>query len=631
MLVLSLLLTPSGAMIYCAESEETSRLGGEGVHMTYEDGKKVASSLAGIGGAGHPRLFLKKGEESAVKTAVGKYPALKKMHDAVMDCADEALAQPPVTRQMIGIRLLETSRESLKRVFALSYAYRMTGDMRYARRAEKEMLACCEFSDWNPSHFLDVAEMSVSMSVGYDWLYDELSMETRAKVEQAVFEKAFKPLETESQPWYGWTSNWNSVCNAGMTVAAVVFYDINPELCGSIILRSLESNPKAMAVYAPDGGYPEGAMYWGYGSSFEIIMIEALEGACGTDFGLAESPGFLQSGRFLQAMLTPRGGCFNYSDASYGPSCDPMLFWIASRTGDTALLYNIIEYLDNFGAEVFAENRLLPLAVISAAGLELGDVASPDWNIWFSRGETPVFAYRSGWKSADDTYFGLKGGSPSSGHAHMDGGSFIYERDSVRWALDLGMQDYGSLEKYGLDIWSLSQDSGRWRVFRYGNMGHNTVSVLDSLHCASGRAEIVDTMASVSKKGAVADLSSLLPQFVKVTRTAFLDPEDNLHIEDVFENGNSPQTVVWKMNTEAVPEIVSENEVRMRCRGHEMLLTFEAASPFSLEIVPADPPAEYDAPNPGVTQISLEMGIEAGKTEKVDVYFQKVRNAGWDF
>ena len=597
-------------MIYCAESGAAARFG--------ED-------------VGHPRLFLKEGEESAVMASVEKYPAVKKMHDAVMDCADEALAKPPVTRQMVGIRLLETSRESLKRVFALSYAYRMTGDMRYARRAEKEMLACCEFSDWNPSHFLDVAEMSVSMSIGYDWLYDVLSMETRAKVEQAVLEKAFKPLETETQPWYGWTSNWNSVCNAGMTAASVVFYDINPELCGNIILRSLESNPKAMAVYAPDGGYPEGAMYWGYGSSFEIIMIEALEGACGTDFGLAESPGFLQSGRFLQAMLTPRGGCFNYSDASYGQICDPMLFWIASRTGDISLLYNIMEYLENSGAEVFAENRLLPLAVISAAGLDLGNVASPDWNIWFSRGETPVFAYRSGWHSADDTYFGLKGGSPSSGHAHMDGGSFIYERDSVRWALDLGMQDYGSLEKYGLDIWSLGQNSDRWRVFRYGNMGHNTVSVLDSLHCTSGRAEITDTMASVSWKGVVVDLSGLLPQFGKVTRTACLDPEDNLYIEDVFESGDSPQTVVWRMNTEAVPEIVSEDVVRLTCRGHEMLVKFRTTSPFCLEIRPAVPLAEYDAPNPGVTQVCLLMDTGIGTAERIEVRFRNGDNAERDF
>ena len=544
------------------------------------------------------------------------------MHDAVMDCADETLEKPPVTRQMVGIRLLETSRESLKRVFALSYAYRMTGDMRYARRAEKEMLACCEFSDWNPSHFLDVAEMSVSMSIGYDWLYDVLSMETRAKVERAVFEKAFKPVETEAQPWYGWTSNWNSVCNAGMTAAAVVFYDINPELCGSIILRSLESNPKAMAVYVPDGGYPEGAMYWGYGSSFEIIMIEALEGACGTDFGLAESPGFLQSGRFLQAMITPRGGCFNYSDASYGQICDPMLFWIASRTGDISLLYNIMEYLENSGAEVFAENRLLPLAVISAAGLDLGKVASPDWNIWFSRGETPVFVYRSGWESFEDTYFGIKGGTPSSGHAHMDGGSFIYERDSVRWALDLGMQDYGSLERYGLDIWNLGQDSDRWKVFRYGNTGHNTVSVMNAMHCASGRAEIVDTMASVSEKGAVVDLSGLLPQFGRVTRKAVLDAEDNLCLEDVFENGGSRQTVVWIMNTEAVPEIVSDDAVRLTCRGHEMLVRFRATSPFSLKILPADPPAEYDAPNPGVMQVCLVMDTRVRKTEKIKVCFQ---------
>ena len=582
-----------GAMISCPDSLETS----------------------------HPRLFLKNGEEPAVMAAVEKSPAVKRMHDAVMDCADASLTKPPVTRQMIGIRLLETSRESLKRVFALSYAYRMTGNMRYAGRAEQEMLACCAFSDWNPSHFLDVAEMAVSMSIGYDWLYDVLSPDTREKVEKALFEKAFRPLETDVQPWYEWTSNWNSVCNAGVTLAALAVYECAPEQCGRIISRSLESNRKALSVYAPDGAYPEGAMYWGYGSSFEIMMMAALESVCGTDFGLAGSPGFLKSGYFLQAMLTPGGGSFNYSDASYANISNPMVFWIAGKTGDTSLLYNLLGYPGcNDGS--FLEDRTLPFAVISASGLDLEHVSPPVWNTWYGRGETPVFVYRSGWESFEDTYFGIKGGTPSSGHAHMDGGSFIYERDSVRWALDLGMQDYGSLEKYGLDIWNLGQDSDRWKVFRYGNTGHNTVSVMNAMHCASGRAEIVDTMASVSEKGAVVDLSGLFPQFGRVTRKAVLDAEDNLCLEDVFENGGSRQTVVWIMNTEAVPEIVSDDAVRLTCRGHEMSVKFRATSPFNLKILPADPPAEYDAPNPGVMQVCLVMDTRVRKTEKIKVCFQ---------
>ena len=149
----------------------------------------------------HPRLFLKQGEETRIAEAVGKFPAVARMHGIVMDWADSALSLNPVTRKMEGIRLLETSRESLKRVFALSYAWRMTGNPAYAERAEREMLACCSFEDWNPSHFLDVAEMSLSMAIGYDWLYDRLSETSRSIIRKAILEKGLYeslPEKTDS-------------------------------------------------------------------------------------------------------------------------------------------------------------------------------------------------------------------------------------------------------------------------------------------------------------------------------------------------------------------------------------------------------------------------------------------------
>ena len=558
----------------------------------------------------HPRLFLKAGEEQAVADAVKSSPAVGKMHDVVMRRADAAMSEPPVTRVMEGRRLLETCRVALKRIFALSYAWRMTGNEAYARRAEEEMMAACAFSDWNPDHFLDVGEMTMALAIGYDWLYDVLSPETRATVRSAIIEKAFGTLGNKGQTWfYDAVSNWNSVCNAGIVAGALAIYEDEPELCARIIGRSLRSNPKVLASYAPDGGYPEGYMYWGYGSAFEIMLIAALESACGTDFGLSDYPGFLQSGRFMQAMLTPSGGCYNFSDAQYGAHSDPMLFWIARRTGDASLLYTETEYIENTPEPSFSEDRLLPFAVICASGTELEKIAPPDWNCWYNRGETPVFAYRSGWKSPDNTYFGIKGGSPTSGHSHLDGGSFIYEREGVRWALDLGMQNYYSLEKYGLDIWDTSQDGDRWKVFRYVNMSHNTISIKDSLHRVSGRAEIVDTFSTAGRKGAVVDLSRLFPQFEKVVRTAVLDGNDDLHIEDVIETGSSSRRVVWMMNTEASPEIVSENEIRLECRGRAMTLSFSASSPFGLKILSNAPATEYDAPNEGSCRICLEMTV----------------------
>jgi len=41
------------------------------------------------------------------------------------------------------------------------------------------MLAAAQFPDWFPKHFLDTAEMTAALGVGYDWLFDFLSAEER--------------------------------------------------------------------------------------------------------------------------------------------------------------------------------------------------------------------------------------------------------------------------------------------------------------------------------------------------------------------------------------------------------------------------------------------------------------------
>lgn len=42
-------------------------------------------------------------------------------------------------------------------------------------------------------------------------------------------------------------------------------------------------------MYNPDGNYPEGYGYWGYGTAFECIMLAAMESCTGTDNGLSAS------------------------------------------------------------------------------------------------------------------------------------------------------------------------------------------------------------------------------------------------------------------------------------------------------------------------------------------------------
>ena len=134
----------------------------------------------------HPRILLLKGEEQVIRSAVSRDDVWKKMHLSIIEEAEKMIALPLLERVQIGRRLLDKSRECLRRVFYLSYAYRMTGDGKFLSRAEKEMLTVAKFSDWNPTHFLDVAEMTMGMAIGYDWLHDKLSDESRATITDAI-------------------------------------------------------------------------------------------------------------------------------------------------------------------------------------------------------------------------------------------------------------------------------------------------------------------------------------------------------------------------------------------------------------------------------------------------------------
>ena len=174
----------------------------------------------------HPRIMLFEGEETGIKQTLASDVTWKATHQFIIAESDKLTGKPPVERVLIGRRLLDKSREALRRVFFLSYSWRMTSETRYLERAEKELLAVSSFSDWNPSHFLDVAEMTMAVSIGYDWLYKGLPEGSRKIVKEAIIEKGLKPsLDPKYNSWLIASHNWNQVCNAGMTYGALAVFE----------------------------------------------------------------------------------------------------------------------------------------------------------------------------------------------------------------------------------------------------------------------------------------------------------------------------------------------------------------------------------------------------------------------
>jgi hypothetical protein len=577
-----------------------------------------AKDLLVLKASEHPRILLLKGEEDSIRKTIASDGIWKKIDSFISSESDRIIDKPPVERVLIGRRLLDKSREALRRIFYLSYAYRMTGEKEYYDRAVKEMLAVSSFSDWNPSHFLDVAEMTMAVAIGYDWLYNELPGETRSVLRQAIIEKGLNPSLQPEIPW--WSKeyhNWNQVCNAGMTYGALAVFEDEQELATKIIRRAITTISLPMGDYEPGGAYPEGYSYWGYGTSFNIMFLSAMENAFGEEFGLKIKPGFFKTASYLENMTGPTGNSFNYSDAGQGGGLNPAMFWFAGRLKDPSLLWSERYHLENGN---LPNDRLLPAMMVWGAGITMDKIIPPSKLQWVGQGKNPVALMRTSWTDRDAIYVGLKAGSPMMNHGHMDAGSFIMEAGGERWAMDFGMQDYNSLETAGVDLWNMSQNSQRWQVYRYNNFVHNTLTVNDSLQVVRGYSVISSCSDSTGMMNAITDISWIYRNVLKkaVRGIAIVDNK-YVMVRDEIETSDKQARVRWNMLTSAGVSLVGKDAAELVKNGKKLIVRIK--SPAGAEIKTAEtlPPHSYDAPNPGTTLVRLEIEIPAYSAEELVV------------
>ncbi len=394
----------------------------------------------------HPRLLLNRGAEKEIQEAIAKNPEFQEIDAYIRRMSDRVLQQEPVTFQKKGKRLLAVSREALTRLYYLSYSYRITKDPKYLQRAEKELHAVCDFESWNPSHFLDVGEMCMAVAIAYDWLYADLQEQTKIKVRTAILEKAIAPsYEKKYNGFLTTYNNWNSVCNAGLVYGALAIMEDEREQSIAVIERALTSNQLPLKAYGPDGNYPEGPSYWNYGTTFQVMLSAALESALGSDHGLSKSPGFMETAYYMLFTTGPSGYYFNYSDCGRAVEGSPSMFWFASKLDDPSLIYQEMDLIHKGRYTNAKGDRTLPNVLIFGRRLVLSKIKAPVKKMFTGHGITPVSIVRTTWETGGGKYLGIKGGSGSAPHAHMDQGTFVYDIGHLWWAMDLGLLCYITL------------------------------------------------------------------------------------------------------------------------------------------------------------------------------------------
>jgi hypothetical protein len=566
----------------------------------------------------HPRILLLKGEEEAILKTIESDVTWKTVHIEILKKCEEITVKQPVVRVLTGRRLLDKSREALRRIFYLSYAWRLTGDTKYSNRVEKEMLAIAAFTDWNPSHFLDVAEMTMAMSIGYDWTYGSLSEASKKIIRDAIIEKGLNPsLDKRYNSWLNNSNNWNQVCNAGMSFGALAVYEDQPESSLNFINRACKSITLPMEDYQPDGAYPEGYGYWGYGTTFNVMFISAYEKAFNKKFEVPQYIGFLKTGGYVENMTGPAGICFNYSDCDSGAGIHPAMYWIANRINDPGILWSEKTFMKNIRN---AGDRLLPAIMLWGAGMNMDKITEPSKDMWVGNGKNPVALMRTSWNDPKAIYVAMKGGSPKVNHAHMDIGSFVMEADGVRWGMDFGPQDYNSLEQRGIDLWNMSQTSPRWEVLRYNNFVHNTLTINGQLQVVAGYAPIISSSENTGLMNAITDMTQVYSgQLKSVKRGIAIVDKKYVTVRDEFETIANETVVRWSFLTSADVVITGTNTAELTKNGKKLVIKVSEPAVINMKTWSTAPKHDYDSPNPGTILVGFETTIPANTRATLQV------------
>ncbi|MBQ6253455.1 MAG: glycoside hydrolase family 88 protein [Bacteroidales bacterium] len=552
--------------------------------------------------APHPRLFIGEEEFSRMSTAIAKgdNAALVAMHNGLEAKADACVADtslPRYIKDASGRRILHVSRRVLDDVFACAYMYRFSKDRKYLDRSVAIMDQVCSFPDWNPSHYLDTGEMALAVGVGYDWLYDDIPEAARERIREALDRLA---LSTAEDPAYIYSyqirhNNWNQVCNGGIICAALAIWDSCPDRAAALVRRSVASELRHVSsFYAPDGIYPEGFGYWGYGTEFQVVSNMALQHAYGTDFGLGDVPGFARSVRYIQMSIGNSGLSYNFSDGHASKARLPVILWyFADRHNDRTIL----QRGDSFDAKDASE-RLFPLYVISAFRAGKLTPSKEEPYIFHGQGTEPMVLARTG-SGPEDLYLAVKGGKAAENHAHMDAGSFVFDAYGKRWSGDPGIPAYAvsevAMAKVGKNLWDKNQGSWRWKVMSYNNIAHSTLTINGKDHLVDSTAVMIEVFDSPEKLGGRFNLTPVFGDEVdRAERTAAIIGKDHLEIRDrILAASSKDAEVRWTLATYAVPEITDEG-ILLR-QGDDAMLLRATGADLSWRIWSSDP-KDYDSP-----------------------------------
>lgn len=527
----------------------------------------------------HPRiLFTNEEIEWILNLSKNGDDEVKKEIENIIDIADSYLNWSRITANDADSVKQNNATSAQNVITYFAEAYLLTGEAKYANAGIKILDAASAWKSlaWSNSN-LTTGHWAALMAIGYDSFYNYLNKTASGKVKLQSYRNAIENLAFtdtilaysggDGPHWITIADNFSGVIGGGMLALCMAvadesqFKDKMPYLLENI----LKTNALSAVLYYNDGGYFEGVRYSEYMLTNLGVGIETLFKACNSDYGISNARGFKKAGSMFAYLNTPTQA-FNFSDCEPQPSKQFVPLWFGYRYGEVgAAELNMKRMRMDGQRKESIRNIFFYKKMIEKYGETEENIPLDNY---FPKTLTGSFRNSFDEKYPIAAFYHLaKNGTT---HDHLDAGQWEFEANGIKWAMDLGPDNY--------DLPHYFSNEG-YKIYRKHTQGHNLVLINPIKEPIAyfgqnleGESKLLSYQSTVSEASAKFDLTDVYSRDVESYTRGFYfgDNRSTFTVSDEISLSSGSE-IYWFMHTEADIKISDDKKFAILTKdGHTL-------------------------------------------------------------
>jgi len=271
----------------------------------------------------------------------------------LIDHCDSLAANPfPESDRTRHNWTLERARVLLDVTASLGVCYKLTGEIKYARRTIEFLLESIDWELWfyktevtdcSP-YDLGTAETAMAFAIALPLIRDAISGEEHNFCLKALDRRVLTVYLENTAPgdikvwWHNCLNNWNCVCNGGQLAISAYMQSCGYETERAAV--AIDRALKGLKVYFDamhgDGSCEEGVGYWGYATKYFTMALLYWENATGEKHSFFDTEKCAKWLRF-PFVMSSGNAALGFCDSNCVFSCE-MAYAYAARINDAATL-----------------------------------------------------------------------------------------------------------------------------------------------------------------------------------------------------------------------------------------------------------------------------------------------------